>query len=186
MKSNRICLASFAMLTAFACYAEPSEPMRKLMEAPPSALDVFLFRIHEAAKCGSWLGAEEPPDLCLASIKYTPTTDVVDMHWQMSPVHEDLMDFPDLDDEQREFLLLARLEQVTQLAGVEGRWGLLRSVPLSMAGDAGAETAALRAAIVNRTAVHLHVSYDNTVYSATRDVDGFTELEVTRRDAGDQ
>jgi len=177
-------LASIGFLTG--AIAEPSPPIRQLMAVPPSAFDVFLFRLHESAKCGNWLGAAEPPDLCLASVQYTPATDVLDLHFQMSPVHEDLMDFAELGEEQREFRLLGRLERLTQLAGVEGRWGLLWSVPLSVAGDVGIDRGAAREALASRSAVHLHVTYGTTVYTATRDVDGFTEVLVTNTEAGAQ
>jgi len=184
MSGFRAFFACVSLSVAIGVGAEPSAAIRTLMETPPSALDMFLFRVHESAKCGNWLGAGEPPDLCLASVQYAPATDVIDWHFQISSVHEDLMDFADLEEEQREFRLMARLERVVQLAGVEGRWGLLRSVPLSVAADAGIDTEAMREALAARSAVHLHVTYDSMVYTATRDVDGFTDLETMQRSTG--
>lgn len=186
MKRLRPFLVLIALGVAFGSGAEPSKVFRTLMETPPNALDLFLFRIHESAKCGNWLGADDPPDLCLASVSYAPGPDVLDWHFQMSAVHEDLMDFAELEEEQREFRLMGRLDRVVQLAGVEGRWGLLHSVPLSLTAGTQVDVQALRESLAARSAVHLHVTYGSTVYNATRDVDGFTELETIRRDTDGQ
>lgn len=186
MSGFRACLAVVFLSVAIGVGAEPSGAIRTLMETPPSALDVFLFRVHESAKCGNWLGAGDSPDLCLASVQYSPAADVIDWHFQMSSIHEDLVDFADLEEEQREFRLMGLLDRVVQLAGVEGRWGLLRSVPLSVAADAGIDRAAMREALAARSAVHLHVNYDSTVYTASRDVDGFTDLETMQRSTGSE
>lgn len=186
MSVLRISLAVVLVSLALGAKSEPSAAIRQLMATPPSALDMFLFRLHESAKCGNWLGAGEPPDLCLASVQYTPTADIIDLHFQISPVHDDLMDFAELDEEQREYRLLDGLGQVVQLAGVEGAWGLLRSIPLSVAADSGIDTEAARDALASRTAVHLHLTYGTTVYTATRDVDGFTEIETVKPSGGTQ
>ncbi len=161
-------------------------PIRQLLETPPSALDLFIFRVHEAAECGNWLDRDSERELCLSAIRYNPATDVLRFHFDMSPVHEELMDFAELNDEERRIRLLEQLNRVVQFAGVEGKWGLLMSVPLSVRAGADVDVDAARKAIAARSEVYLHVTYGSSVYTAARDVDGFTDLEITTRNVGTQ
>lgn len=160
--------------------AAPSAAIANAMQTPASAFDVYLFRLFEAAKCKNWIGEQETrPDPCMTTLVYDDEQDTLRMHFEMYPTNEAIDDFIEADDEAREQMLLAQIGRLSRRVGIVDTWGMLHSLPLTQA--KGFDGKAFQAALAARSELHLHVSYGSKVYTATRDVDGLTDVSVTVR-----
>lgn len=150
---------------------------------PASVLDLFLFRLLESSKCNSWVKNTnlEEADLCLTSMRFDEASQTLDLHFREHPGSDALGDFLLAEDLEREHILLERLDQVAQRAGVIGEWGLLKSIPVAVFTDTGFDEASFREQLAARSIVHLHIQFENKVYSATRRLDGSVEADLVVR-----
>lgn len=115
----------------------------------------------------------------MTSFSYDTSSDQLTVHFQMYPTNEALNDFVDTDGDRREQTLTTQVQQLARLADVVDAWGLLRSMTLNSTKPLDSD--AIRAAVAARTVLHLHVTYGSKIYTASRDMDGLFDIEMTER-----
>ena len=171
----RCTLLILGLLTATPGLAGPGAQIERMLQTPPSAFDLFLFRVYEDAKCNKLVknsNAEEA-DLCLTSISYDADSNVLSTFFRIYPGAEPMDDFVDLEASGRRQIMLKVLDNTARRVGALDGWGLLHSTPISYAGSAGSpQEKAFRKELAARTTTALSTSYDGVVYVATRHFDG--------------
>jgi hypothetical protein len=179
----RITVVSLALALSATAMAAPSPGIKTLMATPASTFDLFMFRLYESVKCKNWTGeVESEPDFCMTSLHYDADRDLLSMHFRAYPTNESLGDFLEVEDLERQDIVVRYVEQVARIAGVESDWGLLRSMPLRHAGTTKIQDEEkIRLEIASRTQVHIHVTYGSKVYTAVREPDGQVSFSLTKR-----
>ena len=124
-------------------HADPSKPIRALLEAPASAFDVFLFTLHERSKCyqGAGVSDSKPrPELCMTTIDYNFDDNVIEMHFLVSQKHPAMHRFAAADDAGKRKILDERFKELVLQVGVGGPndvfFGLIQNTPYMEIGRA--------------------------------------------------
>lgn len=157
-----------------------ADALREAMKTPVSVLDVFLFRLHEAAKCASWMPNRNiaEPTLCLTGLRFSASDAVLRLYFRENADSENLGDFPFMNDLEREELLYRYVEDVAERAGAVNEWGMIHSLPVAAAPIEGFDEIAFRRALAKRTEIHLNIDHEGSIYSVSRLTDGEITFEI--------
>ncbi len=157
-----------------------ADPLREAMKTPVSVLDLFLFRLHEASKCASWmpnLNAPEPT-LCLTGLRFSARDAVLRLYFREAADSADLGDFQVMNELEREAFLYRYIDRLAQRAGVVNEWGMIHSLPLTATPVEGFDDDAFRRALAERTEVHLNIEHDGSIYAVSRLANGELTFEI--------
>ena len=126
-------LILIGILFALPALAAPSGQIARMIQAPASTFDMFLFRIYEAGKCNNVVknSNSDEADLCLSSIKYDADTNVLSTFFRVLPATEAMEDFVEQDTDGRKQIMLKLLDNTVRRVGALDSWGLLHSTPIS-------------------------------------------------------
>lgn len=169
-------------LSSSASQGAPSGPVQGMMDTPASAFDMFMFRLYESGKCKLWFGDSlDEPDACISSLRYNPDSNQLDIYFRAYATAEMLGDFVEVDDDQREIIMIEATNRMASIAGARDTWGMLHSVPVRHGwSTADVDEGAFRKALAARTAIHLSVSYGTKLFLATRGLDGDVLVDVRK------
>lgn len=103
-KNCALSLITFFLIASIA-YAEPSQPISKMMKTPASAFDVFLFQLYEQSKCSQgWVGNQDKddrPDLCMTMINYNFNDNIIEMNYVVTLKHKKMAGFKSATDKKK-------------------------------------------------------------------------------------
>lgn len=169
----------FSLLISPCLLAAPDPAISKIFNTPASAFDVYLFNLYESSKCNNVVKNNnfDEADLCVNAIKYDPDKNVLTAFFNIVPGAEAMDDFVELEEDDREIILIGVLQNTAKRFGAVSSWGLLHSTPLSHGRVVSIEDEkSFKAALAKRTTTVLSTSYNGIVYIATRHYDDKIEF----------
>jgi len=161
--------------------------IRKMIEAPASKFDLYVYKLKESLKCRtdrvSMSKSTQAKTPCLTDIEYDSAENALVMYFYIDKSNKEMRNFKMKNNEKKEKTLLKLLRKLSVELGVEGqkvgdemiRLGTIQLTPVTYftsGQESAGENIEFYSEIADITEINLITNLRSSVYKATRQKSG--------------
>ena len=169
--------------------AEPSDPIKTMIQTPASAFDVFLFNLREKDKCPDRIfSPAKTASACIGRVEYDFEENLVKFTIFITEEYGRLGNFASSSEEERKKILTATITKLAGSVGITSKYGLIHRVPVRNDWKTGnVDVAKFRTEVASRSVIATQHSIPNedgetdNIYSVERDHEGKITVRVSKK-----